>query len=78
MKGRIVDYTQAKGIRTTEIWSGIEFEERLRRDTPSLIQQFCKGEVFPENAQDLKMFVDETIAISDAEILALLAQCFER
>lgn len=53
MRTRIATYASSKGISIAEVWSGPEFEERLRRDTPSLIRRFCDGIVFPESASDL-------------------------
>jgi len=55
MKTRIATYAGGKGISSAEVWSGSEFEERLRRDTPSLIQRFCNGVVFPEIVSDLPL-----------------------
>ena len=77
MKTRITSYAKSNGITFSEIWSGIEFEERLRKDCPSLIRRFVEGETFPETVDDLKLFVDN-IANSDDEILSLMAQCFDR
>ena len=34
MRSRIAAHAKKKGIHSTEVWSGPEFEERLRRDTP--------------------------------------------
>jgi hypothetical protein len=78
MKNKIKAYAKAKGIKIIEIWSGIEFEERLRKDSPSLIRRFVEGETFPETAEALKLFVIDKAAISDDEILSLMAQCFDR
>jgi hypothetical protein len=78
MKERVTIYAKSKGIKSAEVWTGIEFEEKLRRDTPSLIRRFFEGEVFPESPSDLKAFSVEVAAITDQEILSLFAQCFDR
>jgi hypothetical protein len=78
MKERIVAYAKSKGIKSTQIWSGPEFEEMLRKRTPSLIRRFCEGEEFPESTPDLKLFAVETAKNTDQEILSLMAQCFDR
>ena len=78
MKDRVTAYAKRKGINFAELWTGIEFEEKLRKDTPSLIRRFCEGEVFPESPSDLKAFSVEVAAITDQEILSLFAQCFDR
>lgn len=52
MRTRIATYARSKGMSDTEVWSGPEFEERLRRDTPELIQRFCNGIGFPESVAD--------------------------
>jgi hypothetical protein len=78
MKERVTTYSKSKGINSAEVWSGVELEEKLRKDTPSLIRRFCEGEVFPEAPSDLKVFSVEVAAITDQEILSLFAQCFDR
>jgi len=35
MKEKVVAHAIGIGIREAEVWSGPEFEERLRRDEPS-------------------------------------------
>jgi len=78
MKSRMVEYANKKGISRAEVWSGSEFEERLRRDTPSLIQRFCKGVAFPENASDLSTFILEVQEFDDGKLLNAYASCFDR
>ncbi len=78
MKERVATYVKSKGIESAEVWAGIELEEKLRKDTPSLIRRYCEGEVFPETPSDLKTFSIELTATTDQEILSLLAQCFDR
>jgi hypothetical protein len=78
MKTRIASYARKQGISSTEVWSGAEFEERLRRDTPSLIQRFCNGVVFPEIASDISTFVLEAKEFDGAKLLSAYASCFDR
>lgn len=78
LKNRIVGYAKSKGIISAQVWTGVEFEERLRRDTPSLIRRFCEGVEFPELPSALQAFSVDASAISDEETLSLIAQCFDR
>lgn len=54
MRQRIKKYAKHKGIKDVSVWSGPEFEEMLRRNTPELIKRFVKGEKFPEAVSKLK------------------------
>lgn len=78
MRNRIATYAKKKGIYTAEVWSGPEFEERLRRDTPSLIRRFCNGVAFPERVSDLSIFILEAEEFDDSKLLSAYASCFER
>lgn len=78
MKDQIKQYAKSEKINSTEVWSGTEFEERLRKDTPSLLHRFCDGEEFPEFCEELRMFVSDAAKTNDHEILSLFAQCFDR
>jgi hypothetical protein len=53
LKARIGAYAKSKGITYVQVWSGAEFEERLRRDAPALIRRFCEGESFPDSVTDV-------------------------
>ncbi len=48
MRDRVLEHATKVGIREAEVWSGLEFEERLRRDQPLLVRRFFDGEPFPE------------------------------
>jgi hypothetical protein len=78
LRSRVATYADSKGISVTEIWSGPEFEERLRRDTPSLIRRFSEGIVFPESVSDLSTFILEAKELDDNRLLAVYASCFDR
>lgn len=66
------------GIAEYEIWSGPEFEERLRAKTESLLERFTSGKSFPDSSKDLHMYVNSIQAVNDDERLALLASLFDR
>jgi hypothetical protein len=77
MREKVVARAIAVGIREVEVWSGPEFEERLRRDEPLLIRRFVEGVPFPETVDGLRaMSVDGEVG--DDEALALMAECFDR
>lgn len=67
-----------KVIRECEIWSGPEFEERLRHKAESLLKRFVQGELFPDTANELRKFVGTVQTESDEERLALMASLFDR
>jgi len=71
MREAIKSYASQSGITHTEIWSGVEFEEKLRKDTPELIRRFVEGEVFPE----LSVTDKDT---TDKAIIDNLIECFDR
>jgi hypothetical protein len=48
MRDKISGYAKKAGIKNTDVWSGVEFEEKLRKDTPELLRRFFKGDPFPE------------------------------
>lgn len=78
MRTRVADYATSKGISVSEVWSGPEFEERLRKRTPSLIQRFCEGVVFPESVSDLSLFILDGEKLEGDRLLAAYAACFDR
>ena len=47
-RSMIKSYASQYGINETEIWSGVEFEEKLRKQAPDLLRRFVHGEDFPE------------------------------
>jgi hypothetical protein len=78
MKNRIIKYAVSKGMSDAEVWSGPEFEERLRKDTPSLIRRFCDGIAFPEKVTDLSTFILEAKELDDDKLMYAYASCFDR
>jgi len=78
LRDKIKRLCERNQIYSIEIWSAIEFEERLRAKAEPLLKRFVAGEVFPDNPDDLRSFVQATIPQSDEEILALMAGLFDR
>lgn len=66
------------GIRECEVWSGVEFEERLRDKAESLLKRFVGGESFPDTPKQLQNFVGNITAETDDERLALMSSLFDR
>lgn len=58
LRSDISKYAGQKGIPQTEIWSGREFEEKLRSNAPLIIKRFVDGEIFPESQGYLFSTVD--------------------
>jgi hypothetical protein len=67
-----------KGIHVCNIWSGQEFEERLRVEAESLLRRFVRGEQFPDSPSEIVNFVSNLETITDNEILVLMARLFDR
>jgi hypothetical protein len=78
LRDAVKTFAASKNIDETEVWSGQEFEERLRAYAESLVQRFCQGVVFPDSATDLGDFVRDLPAANDEEIIARLSRVFER
>ena len=77
LRARILDQAKQERIGEAEVWSGPEFEERLRRDQPALIRRFVEGIPLPESAEVLRSLTFVS-GVNDDEILALMAECFDR
>jgi len=78
MKDRVEKHIRGSGVVDVQVWSGIEFEERVRRDAPDLLERFCNGIPFPETAPALKAFATDAGKVSDTDILTRLAECLDR
>lgn len=78
MRDTIAKDAKALGVPDLTIWSGQEFEEHLRLRGEYLLKRFVDGVDFPEGADQLRTFVDEFPALSDSDILNLMAAVFER
>lgn len=77
-KQLIIDYAKKTGIKKVAVWSGVEFEEKLRNDSPDLIQRFVEGIVFPDSPIDLINFAKSSNDLTDKEIIGLLSECLDR
>lgn len=78
LRDKIRKLYEQNQLYTSEIWSGTEFEERLRNKTESLIRRFIQGEVFPDAPADLRSLAEAVTPQSDEEILSLMAGLFDR
>ena len=78
IRKQIKDYANLAGITSVETWSGVELEERLRKDTPELVRRFVMGEKFPDSPKELIQFAKALDATNDRDIIDLLVECFDR
>lgn len=54
MRDKIKSYAAKVAIDQCDVWSGTDFEERLRASTESLLQRFCRGVEFPDGVNELR------------------------
>jgi hypothetical protein len=78
LRKKVNKLCEEKEVYINEIWSGNEFEERLRSETETLLKRFIEGDEFPDTPEDLRTFVEEVHPQSDDEILGLMAGLFDR
>jgi hypothetical protein len=82
MSGKLRDKIRAfavqSGIRVCNMWSGQEFEERLRTGAESLLKRFVQGEQFPDSPSEIGNLVSNLETATDNEILVLMARLFDR
>jgi len=78
MRSRVVSYAQKAGIAKAEVWSGVEFEERVRKDAPDLIRRFVEGEAFPDSPEELILAAKSYNIKNDEDMLDLIIECFDR
>jgi hypothetical protein len=78
MRNKIKNHLQSCGVIHSDVWSGAEFEEFLRRDAESLLRRFVGGDVFPDAAPDLLIFAHTDAPMSDDDALAIMARLFDR
>jgi len=78
MRTKIKSHALRSGIVLTEIWSGVEFEEKLRKNAPDLISRFVEGEPFPDDPAQLIQAAKLNDGKNDEGILDLLIECFDR
>lgn len=70
--------SKSLGISAIEVWSGAEFEERLRLDAPGLVKRFFDGEQFPDDPSQLVQIGRDAFGGDDASKLQALRRIFER
>jgi hypothetical protein len=78
MKDTISAAALTAGFSSCETWSGVEFEERLRRDAPDLLLRFTQGVPFPEIPQEIAAFIAQTCGLGDDLIVRVLTAAFDR
>lgn len=78
LRQKIKDYSHKKLIQRNATWSAVEFEEKLRNDTPHLIERYVNGNAFPDSAKELIKFTKSTKTESDKDVIDLIIECFDR
>lgn len=78
LRDKIKKYASGRKIAHCQIWSGVEFEERLRANAESLLKRFVEGEAFPDTPKELGALVQSLNPANDQEILSLMAGLFDR
>ena len=78
LRDDVKKYATEKRIGRCSVWSGPEFEERLRTNAESLLKRFVLGQAFPDGPSQLQELVGSLNGDSDEEILALMAGLFDR
>ncbi|ATB29270.1 restriction endonuclease [Melittangium boletus] len=71
-------HAAAKGIVASQVWSGPEFEERLRFHANSVLQRFYLGNELPDEAPALRTFVEQLDPTTEREAGELIARIFDR
>ncbi len=62
LRDKIKKHAASKGVGVCEIWSGPEFEERLRSNAESLLKRFVEGEHFPDSPKEIEVLVQTITA----------------
>lgn len=78
MRKKVIAYANSIKIKKAVVWTGVEFEELIRKDTPELIKRFVEGEKFPDTASELIEFATTINIKNDKDIVDLLVECFDR
>jgi hypothetical protein len=73
----VKEHARNLGITQCEIWSGHEFEERLRQKAESLLRRFIEGVVFPDDPTTLRQFT-ELDYVDDNAVVERLIRVFDR
>lgn len=78
LRVKIVAYASTNGIKNISIWSGREFEEKIRNNSPEILKRFVEGITFPDLPSELISFAKSFSVDNDSDIIELLAECFDR
>jgi hypothetical protein len=65
MRDRLKKHAEGLGVPTCDIWAGVDFEERLRRDTEALLKRFFEGVPFPDAVDELTAFASGETAMGE-------------
>ena len=60
LRAGIAARAAAAGFAQCSVWSGAEFEERLRREALDLLLRFVAGEPFPELPEELRAYAEHS------------------
>jgi hypothetical protein len=77
VRDKVQEEAQKLRISRCNIWSAVEFEERLRRDAESVLRRFVDGEVFPDDPTALQI-VANAESVDDATVVEHLISAFHR
>ena len=77
LRDKVKEHAHNKGIAQCDIWSGHEFEERLRRDAENLLKRFIEGETFPDDPEDLRRLTDSK-AVGDDAVVERIIRVLDR
>lgn len=77
VRDKIRAHALAAGISQCEIWSGQEFEERLRQVGESLLKRFVGGVAFPDAPSGLRQIAEFKVA-DDIAVIGNFSQVFDR
>lgn len=78
IREKVIAYANSATIKKAVAWTGVEFEELLRKDAPELIKRFAEGEKFPDTVSELIEFATTINIKNDKDIVDLLTECFDR
>ncbi len=70
-------FASSRQVAACEVWSGREFEERLRANAESLLRRFVNGEAFPDAVGDLAALAAPP-QTPDEQVLEYLPRLFDR
>jgi hypothetical protein len=72
LRDKLKEHAGKRGVTRIDIWSGPEFEERLRKDAESLLKRFIGGETFPDDPSDLAHFIANASPGSSTPTVAMI------